>query len=271
MGRCDPLPARLFGYGGLYAVQRGISGELKAVPTDAPTAAAGLAAALAALVGGGAAAAGPGDSDWHVSMPFGRCGLAGLPREHLRVCGPGEARLEWMDVDGTHSELLGPGRTACLVPGRVARLWVRPAPGRRALVAFQTEDRTPLQGNAAPFTLDGIVPEHYGERLRVCHAAFERVWSWAAGEPHRYREALARFFTDMEARIGADAAVAATQAAARATGTYDVADQEPLFARQQALLTADVVARIGAGAEELFRFPGMFGGVATLYRLLPAG
>jgi hypothetical protein len=204
-----------------------------------------------------------------VSMPFGRCGLDGLPVEHLRVYHSAEAFLEVLEPDGPATVTLAPGGTVALRPGRVARLWARAVAGRRVVVAFQTEDRTPLLGNAAAFSLDGHVPEGYADRLRVCHAAFDLVRGWAATDRTRYGAALERFFAAMAERVQTDPRIRAAQSAARASGTYSAADQAPLFARQRAMLTGQVLARLEAGDPELCRFPGMFGAIATLYRLLP--
>jgi hypothetical protein len=135
-------------------------------------------------------------------------------------------------------------------------------------VAFQTEDRTPLLGNAGPFTLDGGVPDGYGERLVRCHAAFDRIRELAGRNPAEYQEALDRFFTGMAARIQGDEEVRRTQKVARVQGTYEVADQEALFARQRGLLTGEGIDRIRRRDEALFRFPGMFGGITTLFKLI---
>jgi hypothetical protein len=58
-----------------------------------------------------------------------------------------------------------------------------------------------------------------------------------------------------------------TQAQARQEGAYATDGEEALFARQQALLSPEVIARIGRQDPELFRFPGMFGGITTLFRV----
>jgi hypothetical protein len=155
-----------------------------------------------------------------------------------------------------------------VVPGTVIRFRAKPRPGRRVLVAFQTEDRTPLLGNAAPFTLDGKVPEAYAERLIQCHAAFDAARCLAEADPPAYRRTLDGFFSAMAQRLADNAEVTRTQSEARAQGTYLEQDQLPLFGRQRNLLTESVIERIGQQEEGLFRFPGMFGAVASLGKLV---
>lgn len=267
----DPLSARLFGYGVPYRVRLEAGGEVAPLPTDPLTEAARLARELGALTGTDAARADTANDAWALSMPFGRCGVQGLPLEHLMVYHQTEAYLEILSPDGVEVHALRPGQLVTLKPGRVARIRAKPRSGRQIVVAFQTEDRTPLQGNAAPFCPDGDMPDGYAERLRYCHAAFQRVRSQACVEAEAYTEALERFFQRMAHEVATDPAVLATQETARATGTYDVDDQIPLFERQQALVSPAVLQRIAAGDPEIFRFPGMFGGVTTLNPLITSG
>ncbi len=152
-----------------------------------------------------------------------------------------------------------------VVPGMVIRVRARPRPGRRVVVAFQTEDRTPLLGNAAPFTLDGVVPDGYSERLRKCHAAFDQVRSLSLGE---CREALDLFFSGMATQIRGNEEIRAIQEEARGQGTYDADTQGAFFTRPRGLLNDEVIGRIRGQDAALFRFPGMFGGITTLFNLI---
>ncbi len=266
----DPLNARLFGYGVPYRVRFDAGGAVQALPTDAALEAKRLAGELEALTGGEAEPAAEEGDAWAISMPFGRCGVNGLPLEYLMVHHQAEAYLEVLTPAGVEVNNLSPGQIVTLKPGRVARLRARPLPGRQVLVAFQTEDRTPLQGNAAPFCPDHELPDEFADRLRTCHAAFQQTRSQACMQAARYTGVLQDFFGRMAEKIAADPVVHATQAAARSTGTYDVDDQVPLFERQKALLTPEIIQRTGAADPVLFRFPGMFGGIAMLYQLFPA-
>jgi hypothetical protein len=266
----DPLSVRLFGYGVPYRVRFGDDGAVDPLPTDAASEAARLARELGSL--SGEAGAAPEEDDvWALSMPFGRCGLDGLPLEHLIVYHQQEAYLETLSPAGLEVQGLQPGQIVLLEPGRVVRVRARPRPGRNVLVAFQTEDQTPLLGNAAPLTLDGQVPEEYSQRLRHCHAAFDELRRQAVADMAGYAARLDAFLGGMAARVQNDAHMREIQDAARAAGSYDVADQAPLFARQRDLLTPDVLGRIAAADELLFRFPGMFGGITTLFKLLQPG
>ncbi|MEW6750732.1 MAG: hypothetical protein AB1505_07110 [Candidatus Latescibacterota bacterium] len=268
----DPLKVRLFGYGVPYRVHFAADGAVLPLPTDPLAEAADLARALRAHLGIVAPAAVPPAAGpqwardlWCLSMPLGRSGLGGLPHEHLKVHGFAEAWMDVLDAQGQHSWPLAPGETVRVIPGRVVRVRARPHPPGRVLVAFQTEDRTPLAGNAAPFTLDGCVPAGYDERLRTCHAAFDCARRLAGSDPAAFQEVLEAFFGRMRAQLAADPQIAATQAAARQEGTYGLEDQEPLFARQQEMLTPERLERLERADPELFRFPGMFGGIATLF------
>ena len=151
----------------------------------------------------------------------------------------------------------------------VARVRARPQPGRRVVVAFQTEDRTPLMGNAAPFTLDGEVPDDYAERLIKTNAAFSAVKQMAeSDDPSACQETLSRFFDAMAERLSGDRQVLQVRDEARNAGTYEEVAEAASFARQRELLTDDVLARIECEDEQLFRFPGMFGGITTLFNAM---
>ena len=264
----DPLRVRLFGYGVPYRVKFGPEGAVQPLETGPAKEAEDLARELAALAGLGAEEGVVEEGAWALSMPFGRCGVDGLPREYLKVFHQEEGYLDLLGTKGYEAVSLIEGEKVELAPGAVARVRARPRSGRRVVAAFQTEDHTPLLGNAAPFTLDGAVPEDYAERLIKCHAAFDRVRGMADSDRQGYRELLDGFFQKMAAALEGDEEVERTQREARAQGPYDVADQEVMFARQQGLLTAEVVARIRRREEGLFRFPGMFGGITTLFNLI---
>lgn len=259
------LGVRLFGYGVPYRARvRG--GIVEPLETCAETEAADLARALARLRG----APGTGESDdaWAVSMPFGRCGLNGLPREHLLVFAAREAWLDLLTWEGPRGVAVKPGQPVAIEPQTVARLRARPRPGGRVLVAFQTQDRTPLMGNAAPFTLDGEVPEPWDERLRKGHEAFTEAAGLWAGDKEGYEAALEGFFGPMAGKLEGDAAVAAVWEEARGAGSYDAADERVFFDFQEGMIDEPLLARIRAQDPEVFRFPGMFGGIATLFNCL---
>ncbi|MFA6110448.1 MAG: hypothetical protein WDA75_16920 [Candidatus Latescibacterota bacterium] len=264
----NSLRVRLFGYGAPYQVRFDQTGTVVPLVTTAEAEAAALVLELTALTGRSAGLASTEPGGWALSMPFGRCGVAGLPREYLIPWHCREAYLDLLDPDGYRSVPLSEGAVVQVVPGRVIRFRGRPRPGRRVLVSFQTEDRTPLLGNAAPFTLDGQVPEAYNERLVRCHGAFAAMRRLAETDPPAYRRTLEGFFSAMAARLAGNPEVARTQAEAREQGTYLDQDQLPLFGRQRNLLTESVIQRLAQQEEGLFRFPGMFGAVASLGKLI---
>ena len=259
------LGVRLFGYGVPYRARfRG--GVVEPHETGPETEAADLAQALARLRG--APGTGERDDAWAVSMPFGRCGLNGLPREHIQVFAAREAWLDLLTREGPQVVAVKPGQPVAIEPQRVVRLRARPQPGGRVLVAFQTQDRTPLMGNAAPFTLDGEVPEPWDERLRKGHDAFTEVAGLWIGDRPAYEAALERFFGSMAEKLEGDAAVAAVCEEARSAGSYDARDESPFFDCQEGMIEEPLLARIRSRDPELFRFPGMFGGIATLFNCL---
>ncbi|MCY3760370.1 MAG: hypothetical protein OXH50_03910 [Gemmatimonadetes bacterium] len=259
------LGVRLFGYGVPYRARvRG--GVVEPLETGPETEAADLAQALARLRG--APRTGESDDAWAVSMPFGRCGLNGLPREHIQVFAAREAWLDLLTWEGPRVVAVKQGQPVAIEPQSVVRLRARPQPGGRVLVAFQTQDRTPLMGNAAPFTLDGEVPEGWDERLRKGHEAFTEVAGLRAGDRPAYEAALERFFGSMAEKLEGDAAVAAVCEEARGSGSYDAADEGAFFDCQEGMIDEPLLARIRSRDPELFRFPGMFGGIATLFNCL---
>ena len=255
----DPLRARLFGYGVPYQVDVDETGAVAPRPTDAGGEAERLCRALHQLSGEGEDAT---EGDWVYSLPFGRCGIQGRPREHIIAHFCAEAYLDVLSMDGVKTQPLAAGEIADIEPGSVVRFRARPLEHRCVLMAFQTEDRTPLLGHAAPFTLDGEVPDDWRERLVKCHAAFD------AAADSEHRPLLERFFGSMAAKLAADPEIAAAQEQARREGSYSVEEEQVLFDRQLALLDETVLARIRDQDEAVFRFPGMFGGVAPLFNLV---
>ncbi len=255
----DPLSARLFGYGVPYRVEVDAAGGIVPWPTDAAGEAERLCHALRQLRGAGE---GIPASDWVYSLPFGRCGIQGRPREHIVAHFCSEAYIDVLAVDGLKTQPLAAGEVADIEPGSIVRFRARPLQNHAVLVAFQTEDRTPLLGHAAPFTLDGEVPDDWRERLVKCHAAF------AAAARGGHRPLLDRFFGAMAEALAGDPEIAAAQEQARSEGSYAVADEQALFERQRALLDQAVLDRIRDQDEAVFRFPGMFGGVAPLFKLI---
>ncbi len=255
----DPLRARLFGYGVPYRVE--VDGATQ--PTDAASEAERLCRALRQLCGQREEAT---DGGWVYSLPFGRCGIQGRPREHIVAHFCAEAYLDVLSMDGVTTQPLAAGKIANIAPGRVVRFRARPSEHCRVLVAFQTEDRTPLLGHAAPFTLDGEVPDDWRARLVKCHAAFDAAATQASAGGHRLL--LERFFGTMVEKLADEPEIAAAQEQARREGSYAVAEEQALFDRQRALLDEAVLARIRDQDEAVFRFPGMFGGVASLFSLV---
>ena len=268
METTDPLRARLFGYGVPYQVRFGRNNEVQPLATDPAREAGDLARELGALIGQRGGGAGSEKGGWIVSMPLGRCGIEGLPREYLVVYYLEEGYLDVLGAAGYEERRVAEGAILTVLPGTVIRVRARPRPGHRLLVGFQTEDRTPLRGHAAPFTLDNEVPEAYDARLVKAHAAFDTVKETARTDPARYRALLEGFFETMAGKIANDEEIRRIQEEARQQGAYEVADEGELFARQQALLTPEILERIRLQDEELFRFPGMFGGITTLFNLI---
>ena len=259
----DPLRARLFGYGVPYRVEVDAAGAVVPKPTDAAGEAERLCRALRQLCG---EVEGATDSDWAYSLPFGRCGIQGRPCEHIVAYFCAEAYIDVLSMDGVKTQPLAAGEIADIEPGSIVRFRARPLEHHCVLVAFQTEDRTPLLGHAAPFTLDGEVPDDWRERLVKCHAAFDAAAAQASDGGHR--PLLERFFGTMAEKLAGDPEIAAVQEQARREGSYAVADEQALFDRQRALLDEAVLDRIRDQDEAVFRFPGMFGGVAPLFNLI---
>ena len=164
----NPLRPRLFGYATLFRA-RLESDRFEPVAVEAEDEARGLAHGLAEYVGLTAdtpPASAIDPQEWGVSVPFGRCGLDDRPHEHVRVLGTDEAWCDRLDLDGAITTTpISEGECATFRPGFVQRIRARPKQGRRVLVAFQTEDHTPLSGHAAAWAAPGAeVPDEAGER-----------------------------------------------------------------------------------------------------------
>ena len=82
-----------------------------------------------------------------------------------------------------------------------------------------------------------------------------------------YQSLLKDFFNTMEQALSGNEEITRLQAEARRQGAYDVDDEQALSVRQGDLITPEVVGRISRQDEDLFRFPGMFGGITTLFKL----
>lgn len=261
-----PLGARLFGYAILYPARLrggGAGAACDPLPVDPAEEARALAGELRCHLEGGGSGAGQAGDEVGLSVPFGRCGLDGRPLEHVRLYHVARAFVDVLTPGGSRSEPVEEGRTVLVAPGSVVRFRAFPRPGRRALVAFQTEDRTPLHGHAAPLTRPGD-PARPGavERLRQTTDAFGEIWSGGDGS------SLESFFAGMAATIEGDPRVEAARLAARASGSYEAGADPSLFDQARELLTPEVLERIAGAEDDIFRFPGMFGAVAPLFPLL---
>ncbi|MBT6148559.1 MAG: hypothetical protein HOH74_24200 [Gemmatimonadetes bacterium] len=261
------LQARLFGYAILFRA-RDVAGGYEAVEVDAEEEAQALARELQLHVGEviGNSDGGPVD-ELGLSVPFGRCGIEGRPLEHVRIY---HAEQAWVDTLGPgepRSTAVAEGETILVEPGAFVRFRARPRPGRRVLIAFQTEDRSPLAGHAAPLTAAGqTVPTEAGPRLDQTTAVFESLWLDATAAQSRQAE----LFAHMATAVQNSTEVAAAQQSARDSGSYSVGGAADLFDLARSMLTEEVIERIGAADAALFRFPGMFGAVAPLFPLLDA-
>ena len=262
----DPLGARLFGYGILYRARLtggGPSSGCEPLSADPAEEARALAGELRRHLAGSDPGAGETRGEVGLSVPFGRCGLDGRPLEHVRLYHAARAFVDVLTPQGAASHPVAEGRTVLVAPGSIVRFRAVPRPGRRVLVAFQTEDRSPLHGHAAPLTRPGEPPpEGAAERLRQTTDAFCELWRTGGGS------GIESFFTSMASAIEGDPRVEAARLAARDSGSYEAGPDPTLFNRARDLLTPEVLGRIAGGEEALFRFPGMFGAVAPLFPLL---
>lgn len=259
------LVHRLFGYGTPFRVELGENKSFKVVDTTEQQEAEALGELLSALRGNESVPSAQGGAGWAYSMPFGRCGIEGLPREHVQVHFSSEAYIDVLGEEGVATQSVSNGQTVAIEPRTIVRLRARPIENGRVLVAFQTQDHTPLHGNAGPFVLEGTAPEDWRERLMRCHAAFEDA---AVMEADERRAVLNRFFDSMAARIADVSEIPPLRDSAQAVGSYTASDENLFFERQSALLTEKTIAAIARGDKGVFRFPGMFGGVAPLFSLI---
>jgi hypothetical protein len=259
------LASRLFGYAVLFRARPADGGGFDPVETAAADEARALKRELQLFAG---QPVDEGESDAGevgISVPFGRCGIDGRPEEHVRVLHAQEAWVDRLTPGGLQTESVAEGETVRVTPGSFVRFRGVPRPGGRVLVAFHTEDRSPLSGHAAPLSRAGEeIPADAAGRLRVTTAAFEAL----GADPSAAADRLAEIFDEMRGTVDSSADVTAAQSVARGAGSYEASGAEDLFAASRDLLSAEVIDRIGAGDPALFRFPGMFGAVAPLFPLL---
>ena len=258
------LRSRLFGYAILFRARR-VAAAFEPVNVTPAEEAEALARELQLHVGEAIESPTGSSDEVGISVPFGRCGIDGRPLEHARIYHAQEAWIDVIGPEGACSMAVAEGETILVEPGVFVRFRGRPRLGRRVLVAFQTEDRSPLAGHAAPLIGAGeTVPVEAGARLACTTAAFEalRLDSAAA------RSRLAELFSGMAAVVENNPEVTAAQEAARDSGSYAAGASADLFEAARAMLTQEVIERIRTADPAVFRFPGMFGAVAPLFPLL---
>ncbi len=269
-GPTDPLTPRLFGFATLFRARISASG-IEPVVSAASVEARALARAIAGHVGlewPSPLGYEPAGDEWGVSVPFGRCGLNDRPHEHIRLYGAKEAWCDRLSVDGSYTSVpIEEGQDVTFVPGDLQRLRTRSLPGGRVLVAFQTEDRTPLAGNAGAWMgdTDRAVSDDPAERVYQTHQAFDALQG--AGS-QAIASQISNFLQQMSDRLARDPSVAQEHANAASSGSYEAGSSDTLFDRQKALVTSEVLDGISTMKPERFRFPGMFGAVAPLFDLL---
>lgn len=100
------LKERLFGYGTPYRVMVAGDGAVQAVETDAAQEAETLSQMLMALAGAVENKIQEPLGNWVYSMPFGRCGVDALPREHIQVHFCSEAWIDVLSHDGLHTRAI---------------------------------------------------------------------------------------------------------------------------------------------------------------------
>lgn len=262
------LRSRLFGYAVLFRA-RPVEGGFEGVTSRPEDEAADLARELQLHAGQGVApdSARPTVNEVGLSVPFGRCGIGGRPLEHVRIHHAQEAWLDILRADGSESRAVEEGETVLVEPGAFVRFRGTPRPGGRVLIAFQTEDRSPLSGHAAPLSAVGeTVPTDAVARLNHTTATFESLRQ----DQTAARQRLADVFEDMRKVVENSPEVAVAQQNADAAGSYAAGPDGELFDAARQMLTPGIIDRIGAGDAQIFRFPGMFGAVAPLFPLLEA-
>ena len=264
-GRRAILRTRLFGYAVLFRAREVSSAAYEPVHVTETAAAEALARELELHVGQSVEPGISVSGEVGISVPFGRCGLSGRPLEHVRVHHAEQAWVDTLSLDGPSTREVAEGETILVEPGSIVRFRGRPRPGGRVLVSFQTEDRSPLAGHAAPLTLAGQdVPADPGPRLACTTAAFESLCRDLTGA----RSRLDGLFSEMASVVGDTPEVARAQDLAATAGSYEAGGLPALFDDARAMLTPAVISRIRGADDPLFRFPGMFGAVAPLFPLL---
>lgn len=260
------LRSRLFGYAVLFRARQTEAG-FKALATSPEAEAGALARELQLHAGqsvdvpSGALAEG----EVGLSVPFGRCGIRGRPLEHVRIFHAEEAWVDRLSPQGATSTAVAEGETLLVEPGGFVRFRARPHPGRRVLISFQTEDRSPLAGHATALIAAGeSVPTEAGARLERTTAAFESLQLDPGTASGRISELLA----EMYQVVSQSPEVSAAQNNAAASGSYSAGSSAELFDAARNMLTPGVIERIGQADAQIFRFPGMFGAVAPLFPLL---
>ena len=138
------LRTRLFGYAVLFRAREVLDGAFEPVSVTAADEAQALARELELHVGQSTGTEEAEISEIGISCPFGRCGIDGRPLEHVRILHAEQAWVDTLTPDGLQTRAVAEGETILVEPGAFVRFRGRPRPGGRVLVAFQTEDRSPL-------------------------------------------------------------------------------------------------------------------------------
>ncbi|MDA0337968.1 MAG: hypothetical protein O2782_22595, partial [bacterium] len=234
------LRSRLFGYAILFRARQ-VAAAFEPVPVTPAEEAEALARELQLHVGESIVSSTGTSDEVGISVPFGRCGIGGRPLEHVRIYHAAEAWVDVIGPEGARSTAVAEGETILVEPGAFVRFRGCPRPGRRVLVAFQTEDRSPLAGHAAPLIGAGeTVPTEAGARLARTTATFEALRRDTAAARSRQGE----LFADMAAVVEKSPEVAVAQKAARDSGSYAAGSSADLFEAARAMLTPGVLERI---------------------------
>jgi len=271
--RQDILRSRLFGYAILYRVREVSDGQYESVAATVGEEARALADELQLHVGQ-SSAAGVASSEKitsteqqeiALSVPFGRCGISGRPLEYVRLFHAEQAWLDTLGPEGAASRAITEGETVLVEPGAFVRFRARPRPGRRVLVAFQTEDRSPLAGHATALVHAGqSVAAEAEARIEQTTSVFDLL----ANDSEAARSRINTVFSDMTDAVSDNIEISAAQESARTSGSYEAGGAPSLFEDAEKLLTPETIDRIRSADPDLFRFPGMFGAVTPLFTLL---
>ena len=101
------LSQRLFGYGIPYEVGIESSGKFSPTKGEGNVSALELSKTLESWSREGKNyPVSEAESSWAYSMPFGRCGLAGLPLEHLQVSDAEEIHIDVLSEAGLERKLI---------------------------------------------------------------------------------------------------------------------------------------------------------------------